>query len=90
MMHRRTKIITTLGPATDDEQVMSDMIDAGIDLVRLNFSHGSMEEHKRRVDMVRRISKEKHYNIGILGDLQGAKLRIGRFKEGKVIIQPGD
>lgn len=89
MMHRRTKIITTLGPATDDEQVMSDMIDAGIDLVRLNFSHGSIEEHKRRVEMVRRISKEKHYNIGILGDLQGAKLRIGRFKEGKVIIHPG-
>ena len=89
MMHRRTKIITTLGPATDDEQVMSDMIDAGIDLVRLNFSHGSIEEHKRRVEMVRRISKEKHYNIGILGDLQGAKLRIGRFKEGKVMIHPG-
>ena len=89
MMHRRTKIITTLGPATDDEHVMSDMIDAGIDLVRLNFSHGSIEEHKRRVEMVRRISKEKHYNIGILGDLQGAKLRIGRFKEGKVIIHPG-
>lgn len=89
MMHRRTKIITTLGPATDNEQVMSDMIDAGIDLVRLNFSHGSIEEHKRRVEMVRRISKEKHYNIGILGDLQGAKLRIGRFKEGKVIIHPG-
>ncbi|RCL44899.1 MAG: pyruvate kinase [Candidatus Thioglobus sp.] len=88
-MHRRTKIITTLGPATDDEQVMSDMIDAGIDLVRLNFSHGSIEEHKRRVEMVRRISKEKHYNIGILGDLQGAKLRIGRFKEGKVMIHPG-
>lgn len=90
MMHRRTKIITTLGPATDDEQVMSDMIDAGIDLVRLNFSHGSIEEHKRRVEMVRRISKEKHYNVGILGDLQGAKLRIGRFKEGKVNIQSGD
>ena len=89
MMHRRTKIITTLGPATDDEHVMSNMIDAGIDLVRLNFSHGSIEEHKRRVEMVRRISKEKHYNIGILGDLQGAKLRIGRFKEGKVIIHPG-
>ncbi len=89
MMHRRTKIITTLGPATDNEQVMSDMIDAGIDLVRLNFSHGSMEEHKRRVEIVRRISKQKHYNIGILGDLQGAKLRIGRFKEGKVIIKQG-
>jgi len=90
MMHRRTKIIITLGPATDDEQVMSKLIDAGIDLVRLNFSHGTMEEHKRRVEMVRRISQEKSYNVGILGDLQGAKLRIGRFINNKVILKIGD
>lgn len=90
MMHRRTKIITTLGPATDDEEVMASLIDAGIDLVRLNFSHGSMEEHKRRADMVRRISAEKNYNVGILGDLQGAKLRIGRFVNNKITIKPGD
>ena len=89
-MHRRTKIIATLGPATDDEEVMSSLIDAGIDLVRLNFSHGSMEEHQRRVEMVRRISAEKSYNVGILGDLQGAKLRIGRFINKKIILQPGD
>ena len=90
MMHRRTKIIATLGPATDDEQVMSQLIDAGIDLVRLNFSHGTMEEHKRRVEMVRRISEKKNYNVGVLGDLQGAKLRIGRFVDGKIILHPGD
>ncbi len=90
MMHRRTKIIITLGPATDNEQVMSNLIDAGIDLVRLNFSHGTMEEHKRRVEMVRRISEEKSYNVGILGDLQGAKLRIGRFVNNKVILKVGD
>lgn len=90
MMHRRTKIIITLGPATDDEQVMSRLIDAGIDLVRLNFSHGTMEEHKRRVEMVRRISEEKSYNVGILGDLQGAKLRIGRFINNKIILKVGD
>ncbi len=90
MMHRRTKIIATLGPATDDEQVMSQMIDAGIDLVRLNFSHGTIEEHKRRVEMVRRISAEKNYNVGILGDLQGAKLRIGRFINHRIVLQPGD
>ena len=90
MMHRRTKIIATLGPATDDEKVISDLIDAGIDLVRLNFSHGSIEEHKRRVEMVRRISEAKHYNVGILGDLQGAKLRIGQFKQGKIFLRAGD
>ncbi|MEM8845253.1 MAG: pyruvate kinase [Pseudomonadota bacterium] len=89
-MHRRTKIIATLGPATDDEMVISDLIDAGIDLVRLNFSHGNMEEHKRRVEMVRRISESKHYNVGILGDLQGAKLRIGRFKQDKINLNVGD
>jgi pyruvate kinase len=90
MMHRRTKIIITLGPATDNEQVMSKLIDAGIDLVRLNFSHGTMEEHKRRVEMVRRISEEKNYNVGILGDLQGAKLRIGRFIDNKITLKVGD
>jgi pyruvate kinase len=90
MMHRRTKIIATLGPATGDEQVLSELIDAGVDLVRLNFSHGTIEEHKRRVEMVRRISESKHYHIGILGDLQGAKLRIGRFKQGKITLHEGD
>ncbi|MCL4157692.1 UNVERIFIED_CONTAM: hypothetical protein GTU68_048786, partial [Idotea baltica] len=89
-MHRRTKIIITLGPATDSEQVMSKLIDAGIDLVRLNFSHGTMEEHKRRVEMVRRISEEKNYHVGILGDLQGAKLRVGRFVNNKIILKVGD
>ena len=90
MMHRRTKIITTLGPATDDEKIIAQLIDARVDLVRLNFSHGTMEEHKRRVEMVRRVSAEKDYNVGILGDLQGAKLRIGRFIDGKITLHPGD
>ncbi len=90
MMHRRTKIIITLGPATDDEKVMANLIDAGIDLVRLNFSHGTMQEHQRRVEMVRRISEEKDYKVGILGDLQGAKLRIGRFIDNKITLAPGD
>lgn len=90
MMHRRTKIIATLGPATDGEEMVAALIDAGVDLVRLNFSHGSIGDHKKRVDLVRRISAEKNYSVGILGDLQGAKIRIAAFKEGKVMLQPGD
>ena len=88
-MHRRTKIIATLGPATDNEESIAALIDAGIDLVRLNFSHGSIEEHKKLVELVRRISEEKHYSVGILGDLQGAKIRIAAFKEGKITLDPG-
>lgn len=90
MMHRRTKIIATLGPATDSEEAISAMIDAGVDLVRLNFSHGSIDEHKKLVESVRKISREKHYSVGILGDLQGAKIRIAAFKEGKIVLRPGD
>ena len=90
MMHRRTKIITTLGPATDDENVIAKLIDAGVDLVRLNFSHGNMQQHQRRVEMVRRISRQKHYTVGILGDLQGAKLRIGKFIDASISLNRGD
>jgi len=83
---RHTKIIATLGPATDSEEVMANMMDAGVDLVRLNFSHGTAEEHAWRVKTLRKLSKEKSYEVGILGDLQGAKIRIGiRKKLGQLI-----
>ena len=81
---RHTKIIATLGPATDSEQIMGKLIEAGIDLVRLNFSHGSYEENAWRIKTLRKLSKEKNYEVGVLGDLQGAKIRIGTFKN-KVI-----
>ena len=87
---RHTKIIATLGPATDSEQVMGRLIDAGIDLVRLNFSHGSYEENAWRVKTLRKLSKEKHYEVGVLGDLQGAKIRIGIFKEKEIVLNVGD
>ena len=90
MMQRRTKIIATLGPATDDEQVIADIIEAGVNLVRLNFSHGSFDEHRIRVERVRKVCAERNYNVGILGDLQGAKIRVGRFKEGKIMLAVGD
>ncbi|MEM7401602.1 MAG: pyruvate kinase [Pseudomonadota bacterium] len=87
---RHTKIIATLGPATDSEQVMGRLIDAGIDLVRLNFSHGSHEEHAWRIKTLRKLTKEKNYEVGVLGDLQGAKIRIGLFKNKKINLNVGD
>ncbi len=87
---RHTKIIATLGPATDSEEVMSELMDAGVDLVRLNFSHGSHEEHAWRVNTLRKLSKEKNYEVGVLGDLQGAKIRIGVFKDEKINLNVGD
>jgi len=87
---RHTKIIATLGPSTDSEEVMADLMDAGVDLVRLNFSHGTHEEHAWRVKTLRKLSKEKNYEVGVLGDLQGAKIRIGIFKDNKIHLKVGD
>ncbi len=87
---RHTKIIATLGPATDSEKVMSDLMDAGIDLVRLNFSHGTHEEHAWRIKTLRKLTKEKNYEVGVLGDLQGAKIRIGIFKDKKIKLGIGE
>lgn len=86
---RTTKIITTLGPATDSEQTINDLINAGVDVVRMNFSHGNSEEHLRRARMIREISARKKYHIGILGDLQGPKIRIQRFADGQVELKEG-
>ena len=87
---RRTKIIITLGPATDDPAVMMALMQEGIDLVRLNFSHGSHAEHAERIALVRKIAAECGRFIGILGDLQGPKIRISKFKTGKITLQEGE
>jgi pyruvate kinase len=88
--HRNAKILATLGPATEDEKVLRAMFDAGADVFRLNFSHGSHEEHAKRFEFIRRLEKESGRPIGILQDLQGPKLRIGRLKGGKVQLERGD
>ncbi|QHG92228.1 pyruvate kinase [Coxiella endosymbiont of Amblyomma sculptum] len=88
-MSRRTKIIATLGPATDDFLILKEVIDAGVDIVRLNFSHNSYENHKKRIAMVREIAKQKERVIGVLADLQGPKIRISSFKLGKIQLQKG-
>lgn len=76
---RRTKIIVTLGPATDEPGVLKKLFDAGLDAVRLNYSHQSHTEHERRVNEVRKLSLEEQRAIGIIADLQGPKIRIQRF-----------
>lgn len=75
----RTKIVCTLGPASETEDVLRAMLHAGMDVVRLNFSHGTHEDHARRMALVRRLAKEEGRVIAILQDLQGPKLRIGRL-----------
>ncbi len=86
---RRAKIVTTLGPATDDESVLEKLILAGANVVRINFSHGDADEHRRRADAVRAVAAKHNVSVGILGDLQGPKIRIARFTEGAVELSIG-
>ncbi len=89
-MLRRTKIVSTLGPATDEPGVLEKLIIAGVDVVRLNFSHGSPEDHRKRANDVRELSSKHGRFVAVLGDLQGPKIRIARFAEGPVELALGD
>jgi pyruvate kinase len=89
MLLRRTKILATLGPSTDKPGVLEDLFEAGIDVVRLNFSHGSAQDHIDRANRVRELSKKTGRRVGILADLQGPKIRIERFKDNKVWLEEG-
>jgi len=86
---RRTKIVATLGPATDAPGVLEKLFYAGMDVVRLNFSHGSAQDHIDRANTVRALSKKTGRRVGILADLQGPKIRIARFAEKKVCLDEG-
>ena len=88
-MPRRTKIVATLGPASSEGKVLARMIDAGLDVVRLNFSHGAAAEHRRLAELVRSLARKADRAVGVLVDLQGPKIRIGRFREGKITLAPG-
>ena len=84
---RRTKIIATLGPASSEPAMLKKMILAGVDIVRLNFSHGKASDHAARVELIRRLSKECGKEIGVLADLQGPKIRVAKFQNGKVLLK---
>jgi pyruvate kinase len=88
-MVRRTKIVATLGPATDDPKMLDKIIEAGVDLVRINFSHGSPEEHLDRVEKLRNRARAHGRQVGVLADLQGPKIRIERFKDGPIHLEEG-
>jgi pyruvate kinase len=86
---RATKIVATLGPSTDSESVLRKLFEAGVDVFRLNASHGSQEDHARRIQAVRRLAAEFKVHSGILLDLQGPKIRLGTFKDGPQLLRDG-
>ena len=89
-LKRRTKIVATIGPATQSEEIITDLIKAGVTTFRLNFSHGDHKDHQERIKTIRKVSEELDLDIGILQDLQGPKIRLGRFKDGPVKVNKGD
>lgn len=87
---RATKIVATLGPASSGPEILEQLILAGVDVVRLNFSHGTASDHTNRAQLVRDISKKIGREIAIMADLQGPKIRVGKFEHGKIVLAAGD
>jgi len=88
-MLRSTKIVATLGPASSEPAVLERMVRAGVDVVRLNFSHGTADDHLARAALVRELARKTGRTVAIMCDLQGPKIRVGKFKDGKVMLQKG-
>jgi pyruvate kinase len=87
---RRTKIVATIGPATSSPEVLRELIKAGATTLRLNFSHGTHDDHQRNIRTIRQTAFELNQPVGILQDLQGPKIRLGKFENGSIILQKGD
>jgi pyruvate kinase len=88
-MQRSTKIVATLGPASSEREVLKRMIAAGVDVVRMNFSHGRREDHLQRAELLREVSRELGRTVGVMVDLQGPKIRIGKFDSGGIKLEKG-
>ena len=88
-MLRSTKIVATLGPSSSEPAVLERMVVAGVDVVRLNFSHGTADDHLKRAALIKEIASKVGRTVAILCDLQGPKIRVGKFKEGKVTLEKG-
>ena len=89
-MSRHTKIVATLGPASSSQEILERMVQAGIDVVRMNFSHGTADDHRARAEGIRAAAAKYGRTVGILGDLQGPKIRVGKFENGKILLVPGE
>ena len=87
---RKTKIVATLGPSTSSQEMLARMIEAGVDVIRFNFSHGSAEHYTQAAKSIREISNARQCSVGILCDLQGPKIRIGQFEHGSIKLDKGD
>lgn len=86
---RRTKIVATIGPATNSYEVLHNMITAGVDVVRVNFSHGTVDDHRQRIELVCKAAADNGKIVGIMADLQGPKIRVAHFKNEKIILNEG-
>ncbi len=89
MPRRATKIVATLGPASSDPDLLEQMIRAGVNVVRLNFSHGTAQDHIKRAGLVREAAQRAGREVAIMADLQGPKIRVGKFEQGRVMLAPG-
>lgn len=89
MPTKKTKIVATLGPATSTKETIAQIIDAGVNVCRINFSHGSYDDHEKTILIIREICKEKKQNVAILADLQGPKIRVGEIEKNEIILENG-
>ena len=89
-MSRATKIVATLGPASSSPEVLERLVLAGVDVFRMNFSHGTAQDHLGRAALVRQLAAKHGRAVGLLADLQGPKIRVGKFESGKITLKPGD
>ena len=87
---RKTKIVCTIGPASSSEEVFADMCKAGLNVARLNFSHGTHEEHQQKFDMIRKVRKKLDLPVAIMLDTKGPEYRIRTFKNKKIMLKDGD
>ena len=87
---RKTKIICTIGPASENEATLTRMCEAGMNVARLNFSHGTHEEHKKKIDLIKAVREKLNLPIAIMLDTKGPEYRIGIFKDGKVELTTGE
>src|SRR5512136_2113805 len=88
-MPQRTRIVCTLGPASDSDDVVRALMRAGMDVARLNFSHGDHATHAAHIERVRRIAQEERAVVALMGDLQGPKIRVGNISRGAIQLHPG-